>query len=442
MIPDIIHFVWIGIRPRWTDSVIQLWSDLNPNFKIMIHEKEPDGSDVPIICQSDIFRTEKVHQYGGWYFDLDMIPIQSIREMALLCNKTDECAFLIGSKDHSDSNNCAFADHLGGRTTGDFLRIIEETRRTTHFRFKFGPYLFAKYVRETSDKYYYLCDHWDFYGRDILPEHMNRAVSIFDQYKKTGNFDDMKSRFDSGVMAFHLWLDGASPWYSDENMYWPRKRIKPFIIQESKRRISVEGIDMIIRNEWDEYICREVIKDDSYGLSKISFEPSKILDIGAHIGSFSVLCRRKWPLSKVVSIEPNKSNFDLLVLNSDGKSLNGAISDMDKPVLITGFPYRNGSLNTGMSKLSGVGCESVQGISAESLSVFEPELLKIDAEGIEFLVVSAFKDSIKKVKCIVGEFHSDCDLRLIFNLLSRTHKVSFNRFSANLGTFFALLKDK
>jgi hypothetical protein len=40
-----------------------------------------------------------------------------------------------------------------------------------------------------------------------------------------------------------------------------------------------------------------------------------IVDIGAHLGSFSVLCHEFWPDAKIVAIEPHPESFELLRRN-------------------------------------------------------------------------------------------------------------------------------
>jgi len=41
-----------------------------------------------------------------------------------------------------------------------------------------------------------------------------------------------------------------------------------------------------------------------------------IVDIGAHVGSFTVLCHHYWPEAKIVAIEPHPDSFDLLQRNT------------------------------------------------------------------------------------------------------------------------------
>lgn len=41
-----------------------------------------------------------------------------------------------------------------------------------------------------------------------------------------------------------------------------------------------------------------------------------IVDVGAHVGSFTVLCHEWWPEAKIVAVEPHPESFELLKRNT------------------------------------------------------------------------------------------------------------------------------
>ncbi len=51
----------------------------------------------------------------------------------------------------------------------------------------------------------------------------------------------------------------------------------------------------------------EVLLDDCYGLENLSGKMAKILDIGAHVGLFSVAARNRFPQAVIHAYEPNKN---------------------------------------------------------------------------------------------------------------------------------------
>jgi FkbM family methyltransferase len=59
-----------------------------------------------------------------------------------------------------------------------------------------------------------------------------------------------------------------------------------------------------------------ISKTKQYELEGLTFSPTTIVDAGAHIGIASILFARRYPLSKIIAIEPEPSNFALLLKNT------------------------------------------------------------------------------------------------------------------------------
>jgi FkbM family methyltransferase len=59
-----------------------------------------------------------------------------------------------------------------------------------------------------------------------------------------------------------------------------------------------------------------IAKTRQYDLEGLTFSPATIVDAGAHIGMASILFARRYPLSKIIAIEPEPSNFALLLRNT------------------------------------------------------------------------------------------------------------------------------
>lgn len=53
-----------------------------------------------------------------------------------------------------------------------------------------------------------------------------------------------------------------------------------------------------------------------YDPEGLDFSPATIVDAGAHIGMASILFARRYPLAKIIAIEPEPSNFALLLKNT------------------------------------------------------------------------------------------------------------------------------
>jgi len=69
---------------------------------------------------------------------------------------------------------------------------------------------------------------------------------------------------------------------------------------------------------WDEDIYQSVFSENEYMIE--NFAGATVVDIGAHVGCFSVLAHNGGARS-VYAFEPNEDNFKLLKQNSQGTSI-------------------------------------------------------------------------------------------------------------------------
>src|SRR5580700_11827986 len=59
-----------------------------------------------------------------------------------------------------------------------------------------------------------------------------------------------------------------------------------------------------------------IAKTKQYSLEGLTSSPATIVDAGAHIGMASILFARRYPRAKIIAIEPEPSNFALLLRNT------------------------------------------------------------------------------------------------------------------------------
>ena len=140
-----------------------------------------------------------------------------------------------------------------------------------------------------------------------------------------------------------------------------------------------------------------------------------ILDGGANIGLFSCLYATYYPSSKIIAVECEKSNYEVLKHNS--KQYNnilpvlGAVWDEDKRLDIMNPEASSVGFTVGESN---EGSGGVEGFSIDSLARINGldhfDLIKLDIEGAEFqLYKSLDKEWIKKARRIIIEIHDDYD---------------------------------
>lgn len=167
-------------------------------------------------------------------------------------------------------------------------------------------------------------------------------------------------------------------------------------------------------------VIKEVIEGDNYCLKDIPLTgPLRVIDVGAHIGSFSRHVESIWPGSKYWAYEANPRNWELLKQNTaclDIQVFEGACVGtepenkrmiMDKRYVdVTG----GWGINWGPAKPLNA-CDTFEPITNfyslhDVLKDTDIDILKIDCEGSEWNILYYLPyEDLKRVKYFLGEFH-------------------------------------
>lgn len=175
----------------------------------------------------------------------------------------------------------------------------------------------------------------------------------------------------------------------------------------------------------DQNIVQEVWNEHFYYENGFEIKPGdRVVDIGAHIGSFTVWAMKKG--ADVLAFEPDRDNFNLLAHNVN---FNRDINKDKKIGEVEAHPYAvkaiegiyfidrgsEGQPNTGgykiVDEMTAPSVEGVQSIDPEM--IFEGgkrvDFLKIDCEGSEYEIIEymAREGLLKLVDKIVLEWHFD-----------------------------------
>jgi alpha-1,3-rhamnosyl/mannosyltransferase len=195
-------------------------------------------------------------------------------------------------------------------------------------------------------------------------------------------------------------------------------------------RVSCRGVEVVVRTEknGDLDVIREVIERDVYGLTRMREIPVRtILDIGAHVGTFSLLAKTIWPNARVIAIEPNPRSCALLRLNlaryPDVTIWEAAIRH-DGATLLTdsegatggGFVAQDGEVDrrllpNGRDRVWR--CRPLGRVATLTLDevlrdVERIDLAKFDCEGSEHDIFARATDgALAKLRRVVGEFHDE-----------------------------------
>jgi FkbM family methyltransferase len=180
-----------------------------------------------------------------------------------------------------------------------------------------------------------------------------------------------------------------------------------FIFSRGKRIKTKDFQNILIRpGSSDLDIFKQVIIGLEYDI-KLNFEPKIIVDCGANIGMSTLFFKRKYRNSQIISIEPDKDNYELLqknITNIEGVyPINKALWNHSNGVKLM--------LNESQDSHSAIDSSDfdTQTITIEEIldrySFEKIDILKIDIEGGEF---ELFKENcawLEKIKVIVIELH-------------------------------------
>ncbi len=185
-------------------------------------------------------------------------------------------------------------------------------------------------------------------------------------------------------------------------------------------KLGKSSLNFFLSSDADESVFHEIFTDRDYKIldENIRMAKSCILDIGAHIGLFSVYAAVLNPTVKIFSFEPSQENFSLMKENLRMNQVKNVVS---KNVAIGG--------NTGLKNLY-LSCDShnhsfvkyVENMKETKVPVFSLEnvfsklvfksgfpkcdLVKMDCEGAEFeILASCSKDLLKKIDVFYIEYH-------------------------------------
>lgn len=142
-------------------------------------------------------------------------------------------------------------------------------------------------------------------------------------------------------------------------------------------------------------------------------KPRTILDIGAHVGSHTLVYAKKYPDARVLSFEPQSPMYDMLVQNMQDNflynvtahhvavghilgsvSMHWCIEDGPNNNEIVEYATTDYYNYGGMSL--GVGGEVIDMITVDSLQLDTCDFMKIDVEGAEPLVLHGAKETIER----------------------------------------------
>ena len=155
-----------------------------------------------------------------------------------------------------------------------------------------------------------------------------------------------------------------------------------------------------------------VLRDGAYDVAP-SLDPDWIIDAGANVGYASIWFAQTYPGARIVAIEPDPSNFELLVRNTalypQVECVQAALADIEGSIEVfsAGPPdsTRVGAAGAGAGALlTTVPALTIDGLMSQR-GIDRIGYLKIDIEGSELEVLRGSANWIDRVDVLGCELH-------------------------------------
>jgi FkbM family methyltransferase len=149
----------------------------------------------------------------------------------------------------------------------------------------------------------------------------------------------------------------------------------------------------------------------------VETQPKVIIDAGANIGLASIYFASKYPDAKIIAIEPEQSNFELLKENvapyPHVVPIQAALWNKNEEINLIDPGSGKWGFMTEMKqpskKIPSKTCHTVMGTTIDKImqdySLTKIDILKIDIEGAEKEVFSDTSSWIGKVDAVIIELH-------------------------------------
>ncbi len=158
----------------------------------------------------------------------------------------------------------------------------------------------------------------------------------------------------------------------------------------------------------DKSSFREIFMKREYDV-ELEFPVRNIIDAGANIGFTTLFFANKYPDAKIISIEPDAANFNMLKKNTGTypriSVLQAALWMQSERVAIVDRSLGERGLMIGRQSAG----EQIEGISIGNLiqryGLEKIDILKVDIEGSEKEVFSGDTEWLNRTRCLIIELH-------------------------------------
>lgn len=197
----------------------------------------------------------------------------------------------------------------------------------------------------------------------------------------------------------------------------------------NKKQLKIQ-----IRSDADESVFGEIFLDKDYRILDETIKVAKnvVVDIGAHIGLFSIYANTINPNIPIYAYEPEEENYKTLkknlsrnkTRNIHPKNLAVSAKEGQIELYINKDSHNHSILKTNENQTKKkVQSTTLQRITEKLQTV---DLVKMDCEGAEFeIIASTPKETFKKIKTIYIEYHEYNEMLERKNIESKLQKAGY-----------------
>lgn len=184
--------------------------------------------------------------------------------------------------------------------------------------------------------------------------------------------------------------------------------------------VDIKGIEFDALEDKQSYTVNAVameLSNNNYAFDNVEIRPGDVIvDIGAHVGVFSIYAAKKYPEAKILAFEPSPTNFDRLRRNLEAAGVTN-VTEHKLAVTADGrdieLSWERGNTGgtTALRKVNGHLVEEAKSCTLDD--IFEGleriRFLKIDAEGMEHEILKSAQ-CLDRIDYLSGEFHTNATL--------------------------------
>ncbi len=417
-----VWLYWEGDKPAWISACHQTIFNHADDVRLITPEtfdglrdcdRDIDLSTLCIAHRADFIRTFLIARFGGIWIDSDCIVMKSLQP---LMDKLDDYDFIAFRERQGNISNSFIGGPPGSKIARAYYQVVCDILRSGQpiEWLTIGAQALKTAIQKTAARWY------EMDVTMIQPVCWSRPDVFFEirePREHLAHFNDQSFCY----MLSKNTLDGFERDNPSKDIFEENSFFKFLLKKSADQRLASYLGKMAYRKDTDDdiWIIPEVIEQDMYKIKKViaELEPtckSYVIDCGAHIGTFAIMCSLYLKNIDIICFEPNPDSFEYLQKNvarlKNIVALNKAV-DTKEGVLHLFAP--DDSAWTGRWTVFPNSNSSIS-VQAVNLLSFIKELdqpvfiLKLDLEGYEEFILNEFgEDSLAEVKLLIIETHRD-----------------------------------